>query len=153
MATDNKYLTSESLSLQHKKDSLVRYLENEIGPVEGEREEEQASSPLPERTTAKRQKVEGNTHGAQEMSKDEKVDRPRSLGWQGSVSNHSQTTTPFCTHFFRKPLHKRLMNGKLTDHEDRDYLQPCHQSHTYRFIHLDLSFTNVARFELVEARC
>jgi hypothetical protein len=58
-------------SSTNKKDSLMRYLEDEIGPVEGEREEEQAPSPLPDRTTAKRQKVEGNIHGAQETSNDE----------------------------------------------------------------------------------
>jgi hypothetical protein len=55
----------------HNKDSLTRYLEDEIGPVEEEREKEQASSSPPERTTAKRQKVEENTHGAQETSNDE----------------------------------------------------------------------------------
>jgi hypothetical protein len=58
-------------SSTNNKDSLTRYLEDEIGPVEGEREKEQASSSPPERTTAKRQKVEENTHGAQETSNDE----------------------------------------------------------------------------------
>lgn len=57
-------------SPKQKKDSLVKYLENEIGPVEEEREEQQAPSPLPERTT-KRQKVKRITRGAQEMSNDE----------------------------------------------------------------------------------
>ncbi|CAJ0549681.1 Ff.00g032940.m01.CDS01 [Fusarium sp. VM40] len=57
-------------SPKQKKDSLVKYLENEIGPVEEEREEQQAPLPLPERTT-KRQKVERITRGAQEMSNDE----------------------------------------------------------------------------------
>ncbi|KAM0274479.1 hypothetical protein ACHAPA_000579 [Fusarium lateritium] len=55
----------------NNKDSLVRYLEDEIGPVEGERQEEQASYSPPKRTTAKRQKEEENTHGAQETSTDE----------------------------------------------------------------------------------
>ncbi|KAM0242073.1 hypothetical protein ACHAP5_007471 [Fusarium lateritium] len=58
-------------SLTNNKDSLTRCLEDEIGPVEGERQEEQASYSPPETTMTKRQKVEKNTHGAQETSTDE----------------------------------------------------------------------------------
>ncbi|KAH6958185.1 hypothetical protein DER45DRAFT_537540 [Fusarium avenaceum] len=54
-----------------QKDSLLRLLEDEIGPVEGEREEEEASFSPPGRTTVKRQKVKGNTHTAKDTPNDE----------------------------------------------------------------------------------
>ncbi|KAG5658568.1 hypothetical protein KAF25_010749 [Fusarium avenaceum] len=54
-----------------KKDSLLRLLEDEIGPVEGERKEEEALFSPPGRTTVKRQKVKENTHIAKHTPNDE----------------------------------------------------------------------------------